>query len=1129
MSEVGSVTRIEHDIAIPMRDGVLLRANVWRAEDAQPRPVVLFRTPYDKSALGVETLTPQQCVNRGYIAVVQDTRGRYASQGQWDPLAWSQEGVDGYDTVEWIAQQPWCDGNVVMAGTSFQAIVQWLAAMQKPPHLRAIAPAMSTSAAKDAEQTGGVLRLDHTASWLAFTALDWLQRHAATGEPVDPALAAHVWELLVDPSRALDRWPLTSVLDHPDLPTTLRDVVDGRVDTMAEYQYDAIDIPTLSVGGWFDVFLHGTVELHRIMRSRHPDDGRHQLVVGPWVHSGALPQVQGELNMGLQGSAAGARLADMHLDFFDRQLGRTAADTTADPPPAVRYFLVGADQWHGCDVWPPAEAVAQTWHLAGGSAPAAAGGGRLSPDGPAPADGRDHFTYDPYHPVPSHGGRVLQLGRLVAGPRDQRSIEDRPDVLCYTSDWLTRPLDVVGRQRVVVHFTSNRPATDLVVKLTDVQPDGRSLVVAEGSIRLTALTPGAAGEVEILLGDTAWRFQPGHRIRLLITSSNFPHCDRNPNTGEPPAHASAAVSAEQAIFHGPAHPSALLLQVLPDPQAASPPQHEPAPQVTAPSDVLDPADAKVPTAEQCVLEPLLRRRAAEQPDAPYAVLPDGTSWSYADAWQEAAAAAAGLQALGLTRGDHIMSWLPNGGDALRTWFGANLIGAVLAPINVSYRAAMLQHVLSDCQPRLLVCRPALAQRLAEVDTGTLQSVVLLPGPDDEELVAQVRAQLTAAGLTVVVGLDGQAADFASPTPPVQPWDPQTIIYTSGTTGPSKGVVSSYAHLYSSCTAAFHGRTQRDDRYLLQLPLFHAGGTIGAYGMLVYGASVAVIPGFSTNEFWDVVRDRGVTMCTLLGVMVTYLLKQEPHAGDRDNPLREAIVIPQVAGTAAFADRFGVEVRTLFNMTEVSCPLVGEPGAVADMYCGRARTGIDARVVDEHDRELPPGQVGELVLRCHRPWGFANGYLGSPAQTARAWRNGWFHTGDAFRRLPDGGFVFVDRIKDVIRRRGENISSFELEGQVLAHPGVQEAAAVAVPGEDGEDEVLLVVAPKAAPLAAADLLQFLRERLPHFMVPRFVRFVSALPKTPTGKARKHELRAEGVTADTWDRERAGISIKREHLR
>ncbi|MEU7347111.1 ATP-dependent acyl-CoA ligase [Streptomyces bacillaris] len=553
-------------------------------------------------------------------------------------------------------------------------------------------------------------------------------------------------------------------------------------------------------------------------------------------------------------------------------------------------------------------------------------------------------------------------------------------------------------------------------------------------------------------------------------------------------------------------------------------------------DILDPASAAVPTAEQCVLGPLLRRRAAATPRAPYALMPDGELWTYERTLRETEETAAALQSLGVAPGQLVLSWLPNGPDALRVWYGVNAAGAVLVPLNIAYRGAILRQVIADSGAEVLVCRPSLAARLEEPygpdKVGAVRTVVLLAGPEDTPDEVEALAARLSVRFRVETGLRGGQAEFTEPVPAPQPWDPQTVIYTSGTTGPSKGVVSSYAHLYSSCTAAFHGMAGPEDRYLLQLPLFHAGGTIGAYGMLVHGGSVTVVPAFTTSEFWPLIRRTGTTLCTLLGVMATYLLKQPPLPQDIGHPLRAAYVIPFTEGATEFAKRFGVSARALFNMTEVSCPVLSAPDhhPGVPMHCGEPRPGIAARIVDDHDREVPDGEAGELVLRAQRPWSFLSGYLGRPAETAAVWRNGWFHTGDTFRRAPDGGLVFVDRKKDAIRRRGENISSFEVEAQAVAHPGVLEAAAVAVPGDEGEDEVLLVVADRdpGAPVDPAELLEFLRGRLAHFMLPRYIRTLHELPKTPTGKPTKHTLRAEGVVAGTWDREAAGIRIRREKI-
>ncbi|WP_194905459.1 AMP-binding protein [Catenulispora rubra] len=547
--------------------------------------------------------------------------------------------------------------------------------------------------------------------------------------------------------------------------------------------------------------------------------------------------------------------------------------------------------------------------------------------------------------------------------------------------------------------------------------------------------------------------------------------------------------------------------------------------------VLDPADPRVPEADDCVLGPLLRRQAAQDAEAVYAVFPDGTEWSRGDTLDRATRTAAALQRLGADPGTRVLIWLPNGADALRVWFGTNLAGAVSVPINTAYQGSILEHVIADSGAAILVTVPELTAALAAVDPGRLRTVVVL----GDGAVADLAPHM-------VRGLDAPVGDFREPEP-LQPWDVQSVVYTSGTTGPSKGVVSSYAHLFTSCTAAFRGRMDAGDRYLLNLPLFHAGGMIGAYGMLVVGGSIAVVPGFRTGEFWDVVRRTRTTGCTLLGVMAGFLLKDGTGPAPGGHPLRLVYIIPLTADTMAFGERFGVDVYGLYNMTELSCPIVSEPNPAAPT-CGRVRAGIQARIADPHDREVAAGTVGELLLRADRPWAFAHGYLGRPEATAASWRNGWFHTGDGFRQEADGSLTFVDRMTDSLRRRGENISSIEVEAQLLAYPAIREAAVVAVPGEHGEDDVLAVLAPVsgAGPDQDADpdldldldhgldhgldlvrLVEFLIPRMAYFMVPRYFRVVDEIPKTPTGKPLKAVLRAQGITIDTWDREAAGLRL------
>ena len=530
------------------------------------------------------------------------------------------------------------------------------------------------------------------------------------------------------------------------------------------------------------------------------------------------------------------------------------------------------------------------------------------------------------------------------------------------------------------------------------------------------------------------------------------------------------------------------------------------------------SDPRIPAPDVCVLRPMLERWAAEQPEKVFARFEDGTEWTYAQTLEITRRTAVGFQALGVRHGENVHSWLPNGPDAIRVWFGLNYIGAVYVPINLAYRGGILEHAIRLSGARLIVAHGALTERLAGIDRSNLTDLVELhgEGPQISGLRRHAASVLSPAS-TEVAPLERETL----------PWDPQTIIYTSGTTGPSKGVVSSYMHAYTTGTA--WSFMTREDRQLVVLPLFHVGGTGVVYAMLALGASIAVVDAFQTEAFWEVIDRHQATFVVLLGGMSTLLVKRPPAPDDRKHALRACLMVPLLEDAPAFHARFGVEVYTLFNMTEVSCPIVSGLDPTPLGTCGKARDGIEARVVDENDCEVARGEIGELIVRADTPWSMNSGYYGNPEATARAWRNGWFHTGDAFRQDAEGNFFFVDRMKDAIRRRGENISSFEVEAEVGSHPDVQECAAVAVPSELGEDEVLVaIVAQPGREIDPKALIEYLVPRMAHFMVPRYLRVIPELPKTPTQKVQKHLIRSEGVTADTWDREKAGIVIRRQKL-
>jgi crotonobetaine/carnitine-CoA ligase len=529
-------------------------------------------------------------------------------------------------------------------------------------------------------------------------------------------------------------------------------------------------------------------------------------------------------------------------------------------------------------------------------------------------------------------------------------------------------------------------------------------------------------------------------------------------------------------------------------------------------------DPRMPPVDEVVLRPLLEKRAEALGDKTYVWFDSGLEWSYKAMRREAVRTANALRALGIKRGDHVICWLPTGPDILRIWFGLNYLGAVYVPINLAYKGNLLEHVVNNAGAELMVAHVDLVDRLGAVKCPQLKRVVVFGG-----------APASVPGLSLLPSSVLQSDDESLPAldAPIAPWEPQSIIYTSGTTGPSKGVLSSYMHLYSMAAPPkyFTG----DDRFLINLPMFHAGGTFPTYAMLMRGGSLAMVESFRTDQFWSEIARSGATTLILLGSMAAFVVRQPERKGEREHGLRSALVVPMNEYAFAVRERFGVEVHTHFNMSEISMPLLTEANPSIVGVAGKPRQGVSVRIVDANDCEVPTGTVGELIVRTDCPWALNSGYYKEPQATATAWRNGWFHTGDAFRRDEAGNFFFVDRIKDAIRRRGENISSFEVEACVSAYPGVRDVAAVAYPSPEGEDEVLAIVTMQdGVTLDPAEMIRFLQPRMAHFMIPRYVWVVPELPRTPTQKTQKHLLRAAAREAQLWDREAAGIVIRREKI-
>ena len=564
----------ENNVEIPMRDGVILRADVWRPDDGDPHPAVVVRTPYQKEEgqLGNDVFRYNIAALKGYAVVVQDTRGRFASDGVWTGLMWDQEIPDGYDTVQWTAGRPWCDGNVGMWGVSYLAGAAWLTAMERPPNLRAIVVGMIADAPTESIETGGAISLDLLLTWFVYQMMtDVVPKQIVAGRaPVD--LIERLREVARDPSVVFEHLPLTEAphLDVPGSPVTLRDVMERKADMPPEFRYEQVEVPVMIYGGWFDLWSYGVPEQFRALR-RSGGGGQnvrsmHRLILGPWVHGGLLRPTQGELNLGLEANGR-LHLTPLFFDFFDRHLMGKGADVAP-----VKYFVIGPNKWRQASEWPPPGCVVETWYLhSGGNANTGSGDGVLTKEAPTTDESPDVYKYDPADPVPTHGGTVIWSGSRVGGPLNQAHLETRGDVLCYTSELVEDAFEIVGPVVLHVFAESDAHDTDFVAKIIDVYPDGRSILIGDGSRRARyrhgldteeLLEPGRVERFEILLGQTGWRIDRGHRLRVHVTSSNFPRVDRNMNTGGQVGGDSSGIVATQTIHHTVRHPSHLEVSVL---------------------------------------------------------------------------------------------------------------------------------------------------------------------------------------------------------------------------------------------------------------------------------------------------------------------------------------------------------------------------------------------------------------------------------------------------------------------------------------------------------------------------------------------------------------------------------------
>jgi len=514
---------------------------------------------------------------------------------------------------------------------------------------------------------------------------------------------------------------------------------------------------------------------------------------------------------------------------------------------------------------------------------------------------------------------------------------------------------------------------------------------------------------------------------------------------------------------------------------------------------------------------VLARQARDRPDKAFVTVGPDTL-SYGEAHASAGRVASMLNEAGVGHGDHVAVMLPNGLTFCHAWLGLARLGAVHVAINTDYKGSFLTHVLNNCRARTLIVDP---EHLAAVDEirselAHLETVYVAGGGGDDESRA-LRPFEDFRDYPEVFSLRGP--DYR---------DTGCVMYTSGTTGPSKGVLMPHAHLYLCGLGTIeHMGLDAEDVFYIVLPLFHANGLfMQLYATMIAGASAVVRGRFSAGEWIGDIARHGVTITNCLGAVAAFVLNRPPSDLDHGHSLRALGLAPVSENMVKrLKERFGIpEVYGMYGMTEVNIPLYTPPGPPKPDSCGRVWTRyFDLRIVDaETDETMPPGETGEIVVRPKQPFGFMAGYLDMPGKTVEAWRNFWFHTGDAGRMDEDGDVFFVDRIKDCIRRRGENISSFEVENALAAHPGVREVAVYAVPSEieGAEDEVMAaVVTGTDERLDVEALTGYAAENVPSFAVPRFYRTVDALPKTPTGKVQKHVLRADGLTADTVDTSKA----------
>ncbi len=558
--------RLENRVAVPMRDGVVLFADVYRPVGDGKYPVIVSRTPYSTERAPNAYSDAVYFSRRGYVYVLQDVRGRHESEGRWEPFR--DDEADGYDTIEWAAAQPWSTGKVGMSGGSYLGSVQWRAAQAVPPHLTAIFPRVaSTSIYHDWVTVNGGWRLAFNFGWGPVRQESRIMQntgmHTERGGPQGISYDQMVWHLPLNTMQELAGRNAQFYRDwiaHPDYDDYWKKV-------SAEEHFDKIKVPVYTMGGFFDIFAQGTLRGFMGVSKKGATEAARKgsnMMIGPWEHGAG--QKVGAMDWGP------AALPDTHaieLRFFDFWLKGLSNGQDKEPP--VKVFVMGRNQWRFENEFPLARTKYRPLYIdSDGSANGSHGNGRLSWSKPNGADA-DRYVYDPQNPVPSLGGNNCCGVGTASGPQDQRPNEHRGDILVYTSDFIEDEVEIVGPLKAKLWVSSSALDTDFIVRLIDVYPDGRSINIAEGILRMRyregltsqkLMEPGETYEVEVDMVGTANLFQKGHRLRLHITSSHFPQFDRNPNAGKAFGTTTDMTTARQAVYHSGAKLSHIIMPVI---------------------------------------------------------------------------------------------------------------------------------------------------------------------------------------------------------------------------------------------------------------------------------------------------------------------------------------------------------------------------------------------------------------------------------------------------------------------------------------------------------------------------------------------------------------------------------------